>query len=218
MSSSIGFLLIGIIAISFKLYETSRQNENLEHKLSMENAIHQNQIAELLKRYDSVSIDPATKIDPDTKEAVVSGTVKVGPVLTTTTVKKSKKSEAIVYKGLKAVNVNARGVRKISRDVLETNTSSKIDQVRVCFALEENKDIEIGKKQILVQIINPKNRSIALEGHTEARMTKQVYYDRLKTDACVFVNLYQHELIVGEYKINLIHKGLVIGSTVLKVN
>ncbi|MEW5676702.1 hypothetical protein ABGT15_10340 [Flavobacterium enshiense] len=209
-----------MIAVSFKLYKTSKENEILERKLSVESTLHHNQIAEILKRYDSVNLEPKTPVSKEIVQVQESVTGNKHLMAETVLVRKGKagKANVTVSKGLKAINVNARGVRMVSDDVLETNSFSKIDQVRICFTLEENKNIEIGKKQIQLQILNPKKRYIDLDNRAGSRLVKEIYYDRLKKDACIFVDLYQHELIVGDYTINLVHNEKVIGSTVFHVN
>lgn len=213
-TSGVGFLVVGLIIVSFKLYDFSEQNKQLKDKISLENSIHQNQISEILKRYDSL------KAIREEKKEMINTAAPLEPTLHAkhkhlavhTGIKKN------VLKKLKAINMSARGVRIISNDVVETNVSSKIDQVRVLFTLEANKDIEPGDKQLYIQIVNPKNRLLALKGKLETKLVKEVHYDRLDTDACFFINLHQHQLIVGDYKINLIHKGDVIGSANFRVN
>lgn len=209
--TSIGFLTIGMLILSFKLYKTSRQNESLKDRLYLETTLHQNQISEILKRYDSLKDD--LKTEAESKAEIKNNNTK--PIWKD--LNPSDRTVRVPNK-LKAVNVNARGVRLIGKDVIETNQSAQIDQVRVCFTLESNKDIVIGQKEIGIQILNPKNRSINLKGHPGKKLDKGIYYDRLDTDVCVFVDMYQHELIIGEYKINLICDNRTIGSTVLKVN
>jgi len=203
-----------MLILSFKLYKTSRQNERLKDKLSLENTIHQNEISEILKRYDSLKgVSVLDSASSDREKISVKSKAK--PVVTAST---TIQRNADLTRPLKAVNVNVRGVRLLGKDVLETNHSTNIDQIRVCFTLESNKDVMAGQKQISLQILNPKNRIINLKKHPENKLHKILHYDRLDVDACMFVNLYQHELIAGDYKIKLICDNKSIGSTVLKVN
>ena len=53
-ASGVGFLVIGLAIVSFKLYDFSVQNKRLKDKISLEKSIHQNQISEILNRYDSL--------------------------------------------------------------------------------------------------------------------------------------------------------------------
>lgn len=213
-SSGVGFLVIGLIIVSFKLYDFSLQNKQLKDKISLEKSLHQNQISEILKRYDSL------KAIREDKSVIVNEEVKLERqdnnksrhLAVRSVTKKTKPTK------LKAVNMSARAVRIISKDVVETSKASKIDQVRVRFTLEENKDIMSGDKQLFIQIANPNDRLLALKGKYETKLSKAVFYNRQNTDACFFIDLYQHQLIVGDYKVNLIYKGDVIGSANFRVN
>lgn len=214
-SFGIGFLAVGLITVSFKLYDFSLKNKELKDKISLEKSIHQNQISEILKRYDSVNEIYADKIS-DMKVAVPAKNDGVSVQKRSKAVVKNKPEKS--EKNLSAMNISARGVRIISNDVVETAISSKIDQVRVRFTLAENKDIEPGSKTIFIQVVNPKNRLLTLKGKSETQLVKEIYYDRFNTDACVFIDLYQYQLIVGDYKINLINDGKIIGSANFRVN
>ena len=213
-TSGVGFLVIGLIIVSFKLYDFSVQNQHLKDKISLEKSLHQNQISEILKRYDSL------KATREENKVLVKEEVKSEPVNTDKSRHlavhtRAKKTKA---KNLKAINVSARAVRIISKDVVETSIASKIDQVRVRFTLEENKDVASGDKQLFIQIVNPNDRLLALKGKYETKLSKAIFYNRQNTDACLFINLHQHQLIVGDYKVNLISDGDIIGSANFRVN
>jgi hypothetical protein len=199
--------------VSFKLYDFSEQNKALKDKITLEESIHQNQISEILKRYDSLNKHHVvTKHhEKSVNKENVNATISEIPV--TKNVNKSTSE-----KKLKAININARGVQLISNDVVETNISSKIDQVRIRFTLEKNSELEAGNKHIAIQVVNPENHTLALKGSMETKLVKKIYYNGLNTDACLFVDFFQHHLTMGEYKINLIYKGDIIGSTNFRVN
>lgn len=208
-STSVGFLLIGMLVVSFKLYTTSKQNEHLKDKITLENNLHQNQISEILRRYDSLDKITEKIKKSNQKSKNLFKEEQFSKVATSIEVKKEIK--------LQAVNLNVRGVRKIGKDVVETNNSTKIDQLRICFTLEQNKLIAPGNKRIVVEVRNPKNRLLNLDGDPN-RLVKEVYYNRFATDACLFVNLYQHEIIVGNYTINVLYNNEIIAATKFKVN
>ncbi len=211
----VGFLAVGLITVSFKLYDFSLKNKELKDKISLEKSIHQNQISEILKRYDSVNekyADNSSQVKVSASPTNDGVSVKGNyPAVVKTTPKK-------LVKKLSAVNINAHGVRIVLNDAVETTVSSKVDQVRVRFTLEKNKDIGPGNKTIFIQVVNPKNRLLTLKGGSGTQLVKEIYYDKLNTDACVFIDLYQYQLIVGDYKINLIHEGQIIGTTNFRVN
>lgn len=219
-STNVGFLLITILVVSFKLYKTTKENEVLERKLREENTLHHYQISEILKRYDSVNQNFTSHEKKSVSDIKQASDSKNEALLSAPKMKRydAKEVKKPLSKRLKAVNIDVRGVRIVSDDVFETNSSSKIDQVRICFTLEGNTSINSGPKQIYLQILNPKKRFIALENKQQSRLKKEIFYDSLKTDACVFVDLYQHELIAGDYIINLVHEGKIIGTSVFPVN
>lgn len=214
-TSGVGILLIGLIMVSLKTYDFSVQNRRLKDKITLEKSIHQNQISEILERYDSLN---ATFTRHKHSHNHSHSHKELPLVSDFTPVPLPKKLYKPTAKTLKAININARGVRLIGDDVMETTVSSKIDQVRIRFTLEENKDLQPGTKDIFVQVRNPKDRLLRLKGHSETKLVKQVHYDRLNTDVCLFLELYQHQLIMGDYKINLICDGAIIGSTNFRVN
>lgn len=208
-SASVGFLLIGILVVSFKLYTASKQNESLKDKLSLENTLHQNQISEILRRYDSLDkITEKTKKKPEISKNFSKNETSSKSIQLTHPKREIK---------LQALNLNVRGVRMVGKDVVETNNSTKMDQLRICFTLEQNKLIEPGNKRIVVEVRNPKNRLLNLDGDPD-RLVKEVYYNRFATDACLFVDLYQHEIIVGNYTINVLYENEIIATTNFKVN
>ncbi|HSD15510.1 MAG TPA: hypothetical protein VLB74_12740 [Flavobacterium sp.] len=211
----VGLLAIGLITVSFKLYDFSLKNEELKDKIKLEKSIHQNQISEILKRYDSLNKEFADKSMVAKKPMTANAGVLPAKQNVDYDSKSNSKKER---EKLTALNISARGVHLISDDVVETNVSSKIDQVRVRFTLVENKDIESGIKKIFIQVTNPKHRFLTLDGKSKTQLVKEIYYDRFNTDACVFIDLHQYQLIVGDYKINLINEGEIIGTTNFRVN
>jgi len=146
-------LAVGLTIVSFKIYDFSLKNKELKDKISLEKSIHQNQISEILKRYDSVNKNYTDKIVDVKKYPVLSPKPVVSPKKdiavkrSYSPVVKSRTKE--VKKKLVAANINACGVRLISEEIVETTVSSKIDQVRIRFTLEENKDLESGNKGCL---------------------------------------------------------------------
>ncbi len=120
---------------------------------------------------------------------------------------------------LTASNVNAKGV-KIYSDAYH-NSSAKVEQLRVCYTLNENKFIPFGIKTIYIQIVNPKNQIISKqnsiiefeENKLMYSASQEVNYTQKDTDACAYVDLEPKKVISGKYLINIYHDFVKIGST-----
>ena len=121
---------------------------------------------------------------------------------------------------LSALNISAKGVKIYSDNY--SLKDSKIQQLRVCFTLEENQLVKSGEKTIYVQIVNPKNQIISvgntfLESDTNIKLQYSAFvnanYQKYDTDVCTYVNLEQKKTIKGKYKINIYHEFVKIGTT-----
>ena len=124
---------------------------------------------------------------------------------------------------LNALNVNAKGV-KIYSDAYKMS-DAKIQQLRVCFTLEENQLVTSGNKTIYVQIVNPKNQiissgdmSVESESNVKLQYSAAVNANYLKkdTDVCTYVDLEKNKTIKGKYKINIYHDFVKIGTTIFE--
>ena len=124
---------------------------------------------------------------------------------------------------LNALNVNAKGVKIYSESY--NLREPKIQQLRVCFTLQENQFVKAGNKTILVQVVNPKNQIISSENtyvETENNIKLQysasvsTNYQRQDTDVCTYVDLEQKKTIIGKYKIKIYHDFVKIGTTVFE--
>ena len=124
---------------------------------------------------------------------------------------------------LSALNINAKGV-KIYSDAYKMS-EAKIQQLRVCFTLEENQLVNSGEKTIYVQVVNPKNQIISL-GDTSVESDANVKlqysasvttnYQKKDTDVCTYVDLEKNKTIKGKYKINIYHDFVKIGTTIFE--
>lgn len=120
---------------------------------------------------------------------------------------------------LTATNVNAKGV-KIYSDAYHS-AAAKVEQLRVCYTLNEDHLVSFGKKIIYIQVVNPKNQIISKQNSTiEFEDNKLMYsasqevnYTQKDTDACAYVDLEPKKVISGKYLINIYHDFVKIGST-----
>jgi hypothetical protein len=131
----------------------------------------------------------------------------------------------LVSKNLTATNVYANGIKIISNNLIETKQFNKTEQIKVCFTLLENKATLKGKKDIYIQIINPKNKVISKNGdHMDIgekslfySAKTDVYYDNDLLDVCVFVDPNKADILKGDYEINIFSGTNIIGNTIFSL-
>lgn len=139
--------------------------------------------------------------------------------------KESDKKSVKKIHYLSAVNVNAKGV-KILSDLYTSSPERNIQQIRVCFTLENNEFITKGDKNIYIQVVNPKNQIISVNntsletGETTLTYSEQVtaYFNQKDTDVCTYVNLEKNKTVKGKYLVNIYADFKKIGSTTFEYN
>ena len=232
--------------LSVKYYKISDDFKAYTENSELENKVLESQLTEILHKYDSLSFK--NKIDSlrfdEQIKLVQSGKAskKISKfnsiedsivffakqqqsskdVLSKiNTVSNSKKGSKTAQ--LTALNVNAKGV-KIYSDAYKMS-EAKIQQLRVCFTLEENQLAHSGNKTIYVQVVNPKNQIIStgntsVESDTNIKLqysaSVNANYQKLDTDVCTYVDLEQKKTIKGKYKINIYHDFVKIGTSVFE--
>ena len=246
---SIIVLMLLSLFFSIKYYKVTDEFENFIEISELENKVLDSQLTEILHKYDSISIK--NKIDSvrfneqiqllqsgkltsnntkfnSTEDSIVfyakeQQSKKTSIVNNATAVVKSNSKVVPKTDRLSALNINAKGV-KIYSDNYNLK-DSKIQQLRVCFTLEENQLVKSGEKTIYVQIVNPKNQIISA-GNTSVESDLNVKlqysasvdtkYKKEDTDVCTYVNLEQKKTIKGKYKINIYHDFVKIGTTIFE--
>jgi len=246
---SIIFLMLISLFLGVKYYKVSIDFKDYMDSSELENKVLESQLTEILYKYDSVSIKNkadsirfsqeiklinsesfknASKfksVDDSimffTKEQQIGKSNIVGKSLNNNV--DSNIRSLIKSDYLNALNVNAKGVKIYSESY--NLREPKIQQLRVCFTLQENQFVKAGNKTILVQVVNPKNQIISSENtyvETENNIKLQysasvsTNYQRQDTDVCTYVDLEQKKTIRGKYKINIYHDFVKIGTTVFE--
>lgn len=134
--------------------------------------------------------------------------------------------EKAAVKELRAINVNARGVRVMS-DLYKKQKEQKIQEIRVCFTLEGNEFVGKGHKKVYIQIINPYNQVVSVdheeiedENGNKLKYSSRINtpYNQKDTDVCAYVDLEKNRTIKGTYKVNLFYDFKKIGSTTYQYN
>lgn len=231
--------------LGMKFYKVSDDFNKYVESSELENKVLESQLTEILYKYDSVSVK--SKIDSlrfdEQIKMIQSGDltnnadrVKVLEDSIVLYAKQQQKESTTVSKSspgiiksssktaqLNALNVNAKGV-KIYSDAYKMS-DAKIQQLRVCFTLEENQLVTSGNKTIYVQIVNPKNQiissgdmSVESESDVKLQYSAAVNANYLKkdTDVCTYVDLEKNKTIKGKYKINIYHDFVKIGTTIFE--
>lgn len=246
--TKISILILMLLTLFFgvKYYKTSDDFNNYIETSDLENKVLESQLTEILHKYDSLSVK--NKIDSlrfdEQLKLVQSGktskqvsrfnsiedsivffakqqqiskeiTLKTNAITTPKVVSKTAQ--------LTALNVNAKGV-KIYSDAYKMS-EAKIQQLRVCFTLEENQLINSGNKTIYVQVVNPKNQIISsgdtsVESDTNIKLqysaSVSTNYQKKDTDVCTYVDLEKNKTIKGKYKINIYHDFVKIGTAIFE--
>ena len=246
---SILILMFLSLFLGVKYYKVSDDFNAYVQSSDLENKVLESQLTEILHKYDSVSAK--NKIDsirfdqiikPNNSNGIVDKTFNNSLVedsivfyakelqkakkenrnLTVANLVETKKNNSKTNK-LSALNINAKGV-KIYSDAYKMS-EAKIQQLRVCFTLEENQLVYSGTKTIYVQVVNPKNQIISL-GDTSVESDANVKlqysasvttnYQKKDTDVCTYVDLEKNKTIKGKYKINIYHDFVKIGTTIFE--
>ena len=231
-------LMLLSLFLGFKFYKVSDDFDKYVEISDLENKVLESQLTEILHKYDSVSLknkmdslrfDEQIKMVQSDNVTNNASNVKELEDSNVLNSKQQQKSNITVSKSspknaqLTALNVNAKGV-KIYSDTYKMS-ESKIQQLRVCFTLEENQLVASGNKTIYVQIVNPKNQiisfgdmSVESDTHVKLQYSASVNANYLKkdTDVCTYVDLEKNKTIKGQYKINIYNDFVKIGTTIFE--
>lgn len=130
---------------------------------------------------------------------------------------------------LKATNLRAFGVKvKGDNTGKELNKAKRIDKIRVCFTIAENKVTEPGKKLLYLRILTPDGKVLPYQNDESNLFTfngvkgiysdkKTIDYQNQETEACLDWARPDEsfEFSVGEYILEIYCDGVDIGRTKL---
>lgn len=142
------------------------------------------------------------------------------------TLEKEELSQQVnVASFLKAYNISATGIRLRGKNNREevTNKANRIDMMRICFTLSENKIAEAGKKIVYIRIARP-DKLILVKGNDDIysfiyngqriqySLKKEIDYQNKAVDICVtwekldkkepaMTGLYNIALFIDDYEI-----------------
>ncbi len=118
---------------------------------------------------------------------------------------------------LRAVNINPVALKRKGR---ETSRVKKTEKVKVCFTLVENKVAESGMRFIYLKITNPEGKVLSGEQNvlTVGEETiqysdkREIQYDNKDLEVCIYW-IKSEKLIKGDYQVEIISDGYVIGTS-----
>ena len=112
---------------------------------------------------------------------------------------------------LQLSDLKAEGVYIKNNDEINvTSKANKTEQIRICFNLLENALAKSGKRDIYVQVINPKNNLLGakkLISFGEKKLNysalSTINYQNQKTETCILFAISSHKRVEGRYVINV---------------
>ena len=135
----------------------------------------------------------------------------------------SQKNKLDLASMLKADNISVMGVyfKKNNKEV-ETSKSKNIQKLKFCFTIAENKFADAGKRDVFVQVIDPKGQTVAIEslgsGVTTVDATQSQYttkeeieYSNEPKDFCMYWGK-DTPFEPGQYHIVLSTEGYKLGE------
>ena len=143
-------------------------------------------------------------------------------------VKKNETLNKTIEKGalLTANSFKAKAYQNHGGRLFETKKAHKATTLEVCFTLAENALADKGKKDIYVQIVDPKNNVVSNEGFIEFGKSSLIYstktyvnYNNQVMDVCTNVMANpEDKFIKGTYFIFVFHKDRKLGDTQIVLN
>jgi hypothetical protein len=99
----------------------------------------------------------------------------------------------------------------------ETTRADRVEMIKVCFTLLENKISEPGNKVLNLRITDLEGTVLLSNDDEGYSATRNIDYSNDRLDACVFysVNLETSALISGEYTVEILEQETPIGSSIL---
>ncbi len=118
---------------------------------------------------------------------------------------------------LRAINIVPMAIKKKGK---ETNRIKKVEKIKTCFTLAENAVAKAGPQFIYLQIINPEGQVLSGSQNTVTFGKKdipfsdrrEIEYDNKDIDICIYWEKSEN-LTKGEYKVNIISNGYIIGNS-----
>lgn len=121
---------------------------------------------------------------------------------------------------LQCTEINVVGIRVTQTGrQRETARADRVEMIKVCFTLLENKIAEPGNKVLNLRVTDLEGNVLLPNNDGGYSATRNIDYSNDRLDACVFysVDIETNALISGEYTIEILEQEVVIGSSVLSL-
>ena len=121
---------------------------------------------------------------------------------------------------LQCTEINVVGIRVTQTGrQRETARADRVEMIKVCFTLLENKIAESGNKVINLRVTDLEGNVLLPNNDGGYSATRNIDYSNDRLDACVFysVDIETNALISGEYTIEILEQEVVIGSSILNL-
>jgi hypothetical protein len=128
--------------------------------------------------------------------------------------------EEIIEAGrlLQCTEISVVGIRitKTGRQP-ETDRANRVDMIKVCFTLLENKIAEPGNKVLNLRVTDTEGNVLLSNNDEGYSATRNIDYSNDRLVACVFysVDIETNALISGEYTVEILEQETPIGSSIL---
>jgi hypothetical protein len=119
---------------------------------------------------------------------------------------------------LQCTEISVVGIRVLSSGrQRETTRADRVEMIKVCFTLLENKISEPGNKVLNLRITDLEGTVLLSNDDGPYSATRNIDYSNDRLDACVFysVDLETSALISGEYTVEILEQETPIGSSIL---
>lgn len=121
---------------------------------------------------------------------------------------------------LQCTEINVVGIRVTQTGrQRETARADRVEMIKVCFTLLENKIAEPGNKVLNLRVKDLEGNVLLPNNDGGYSATRNIDYSNDRLDACVFysVDIETKALISGEYTIEILEQEVVIGSSILNL-
>ena len=121
---------------------------------------------------------------------------------------------------LQCTEINVVGIRVLSSGrQRETTRADRVEMIKVCFTLLENKISEPGNKVLNLRITDLEGTVLLSNDDGPYSATRNIDYSNDRLDACVFysVDIETNALIPGEYTVEILEQETPIGSSLLNL-
>jgi TolA-binding protein len=121
---------------------------------------------------------------------------------------------------IECTEINVVGIRVLSSGrQRETTRADRVEMIKVCFTLLENKIAEAGNKVLNLRITDLEGKVLLSNDDGAYSAARNIDYSNDRLDACVFysVDIETNALIPGEYTVEILEQETPIGSSLLNL-